>query len=101
MQGTQNFYSASGGPKQGQPNPNAERSGRRLHWGSMGSLASWKEAELRHLAEQFRKRAAETRQIKYVELLKHAADELEMQADLHSLHDDDDPKTPHHIDIHI
>jgi hypothetical protein len=68
----------------------------------MRSLRSWKEAELRHLAEEFRRRAAETRQLKYVELLRHAAAEMEMQADLLATHEEDDPEPPpHHIDIHI
>jgi hypothetical protein len=67
----------------------------------MGSLASWKEAELRHLAEQFRRCATETRLPNYIALLNHAADQLEVQADLFSISEDDDPVPPHHLDIHI
>ena len=67
----------------------------------MGTLASWKEAELRHLAEQFRRCATETRLPKYVELLTHTAQELELQADMLSTSHDETPEPPHRIDIHI
>ena len=48
----------------------------------MGTLKSWKAAELRQLASQFRRQATATRQPKYVELLCHTAEDLEAEADV-------------------
>jgi hypothetical protein len=67
----------------------------------MGTLSSWKEADLRQLAEQFRQCASETRLPKYIALLNQAADELELQADQISESGSTDPKSSQYANIHI
>ena len=48
----------------------------------MGRLTTWKAYELRKLAALFREQARATQLQKYVELLGHAADDLDAEADV-------------------
>jgi hypothetical protein len=49
----------------------------------MTRLEHWDANELRLLAEKFRSQAARSKMTKYIELLRHTADELEQQAEAH------------------
>jgi hypothetical protein len=51
----------------------------------MTRLDHWSADELRLLAEKFRSQAARTKMTKYIELLRHTADELEHQAETHEI----------------
>jgi hypothetical protein len=65
----------------------------------MSDLKSWKAAELRELAESFRNRACETQLPKYIELLQHAAEDLEAEADV--LEHMPPPSPGAHLDIFV